>query len=133
MPTGIYVPSMIRSAREGDGLVWRGIGHIGHIYCYIQQHVSLSPLSGSLPIIGVGGVASGRDAYEKIVAGASLIQLYTALTYEGPPVVKRIKSELADILRWLHVCVPVCIDLSFATHSPNVVFLTFFIYLQCNS
>ena len=48
----------------------------------------------------MGGVASGRDAYEKIAAGASLIELYTALAYEGPPVVKRIKLELAEILKW---------------------------------
>ncbi|XP_064641582.1 dihydroorotate dehydrogenase (quinone), mitochondrial-like isoform X1 [Lineus longissimus] len=49
---------------------------------------------GRLPIIGVGGVGSGDDAYEKIRAGASLVQLYSAMAYEGPPVVQRIKSEL---------------------------------------
>ncbi len=54
-----------------------------------------------LPIIGVGGVASGRDAYDKIAAGASLIQLYTAITYEGPLLVSRVKTELADILRYV--------------------------------
>ena len=55
---------------------------------------------GCLPIIGVGGVRSGRDAYEKLRAGASLVQLYTSLALEGPPVVRRIKTELADILRY---------------------------------
>ena len=55
---------------------------------------------GRLPIIGVGGVSSGKDAYEKIAAGASLVQLYSALSFEGPPVVKRVKNELADILRY---------------------------------
>jgi len=47
-----------------------------------------------LPLIGVGGISSGADAYEKIRAGASLVQLYTALAYQGPGLVARIKSEL---------------------------------------
>ncbi|XP_023221989.1 dihydroorotate dehydrogenase (quinone), mitochondrial-like [Centruroides sculpturatus] len=54
---------------------------------------------GKMLIIGVGGVFTGRDAYEKIKAGASLIQLYTALVYKGPPVVTEIKKELEDLLR----------------------------------
>ncbi|XP_045193970.1 dihydroorotate dehydrogenase (quinone), mitochondrial-like isoform X2 [Mercenaria mercenaria] len=54
---------------------------------------------GKLPIIGVGGVACGQDAYDKIRAGASLVQLYTALVYQGPPVVKRIKRELEELLQ----------------------------------
>jgi dihydroorotate dehydrogenase len=53
---------------------------------------------GKLPLIGVGGVSSGADAYEKIRAGASLVQLYTALVYEGPGLVQRIKRELAALL-----------------------------------
>ncbi|XP_060587595.1 dihydroorotate dehydrogenase (quinone), mitochondrial-like isoform X2 [Ruditapes philippinarum] len=53
---------------------------------------------GKLPIIGVGGVASGQDAYDKIRAGASLVQLYSALVYQGPPVVSRIKRELGELL-----------------------------------
>src|SRR5262249_42238734 len=52
-------------------------------------------VEGQFPLVGCGGVASGADAYEKIRAGASLVQLYTALVYEGPPVVRRIKDELA--------------------------------------
>lgn len=54
---------------------------------------------GAIPLIGVGGIASGRDAYAKIRAGASLVQLYTALVYEGPGLVGRIKRELAECLR----------------------------------
>ncbi|XP_073692960.1 dihydroorotate dehydrogenase (quinone), mitochondrial [Garra rufa] len=54
---------------------------------------------GKLPIVGVGGVASGQDALDKIRAGASLVQLYTALVYQGPPVVKKIKRELDDLLK----------------------------------
>lgn len=52
-----------------------------------------------LPIIGVGGVASGADAYAKIRAGASLVQLYTALVYQGPALVTEIKRDLAGLLR----------------------------------
>jgi dihydroorotate dehydrogenase len=50
------------------------------------------------PLIGCGGVGSGADAYAKIRAGASLVQLYSALVYEGPPLVRRIKDELAALL-----------------------------------
>jgi dihydroorotate dehydrogenase len=55
--------------------------------------------AGRLPIIGVGGVASGADAYARIRAGASLIQLYTALIYEGPDLIYQIKRDLARLLR----------------------------------
>ncbi|MGF1641496.1 MAG: quinone-dependent dihydroorotate dehydrogenase [Rhodospirillales bacterium] len=54
---------------------------------------------GRLPLIGVGGVAGGADAYAKIRAGASLVQLYTALVYEGPRLVARTGRELARLLR----------------------------------
>lgn len=53
---------------------------------------------GKVPIVGVGGIECGQDAYDKIRAGASLVQLYTALAYHGPWVVKRIKHELAELL-----------------------------------
>ena len=54
---------------------------------------------GRIPLVGCGGVEDGATAYAKIRAGASLIQLYTALVYEGPGVVARIKAELAARLR----------------------------------
>jgi len=54
---------------------------------------------GSLPIIGVGGVANAADAYAHIRAGASLVQLYTGLIYEGPGLVYTIKRDLAQLLR----------------------------------
>lgn len=55
--------------------------------------------AGKLPIIGVGGIASGADAYAKIRAGATLVQLYSALIYQGPKLAQRINRELADLLR----------------------------------
>jgi dihydroorotate dehydrogenase len=51
-----------------------------------------------ITLVGVGGIASGADAYAKIRAGASLVQLYTALTFSGPGLVTRIKRELASCL-----------------------------------
>ena len=56
-------------------------------------------LNGKIPIIGVGGVDSGKSAYEKILAGASLIQLYTGFVYRGPVAAKNIKRELIQILK----------------------------------
>ncbi|MCI4661161.1 MAG: quinone-dependent dihydroorotate dehydrogenase [Neomegalonema sp.] len=53
---------------------------------------------GKIPLIGVGGVDSGQSAYDKIRAGASLVQLYTALIYEGPGLIARIHHELDQLL-----------------------------------
>ena len=55
-------------------------------------------LGGKLPLIGVGGVASGADAYMKIKAGASAVQLYSALVYEGPGLVASILDELDGLM-----------------------------------
>ena len=55
--------------------------------------------NGKIPLIGVGGVSSAEDAYAKIRAGASLVQLYTALVFEGPGLIGRIKRGLAELLR----------------------------------
>ena len=54
---------------------------------------------GQIKIIGVGGVDSGKSAFEKITAGADAIQLYTGMVYKGPGVVKNIKKELISILK----------------------------------
>jgi len=51
-----------------------------------------------IPLIGVGGIATGADAYAKIGAGASLVQLYTALAYDGPGLVRTIALDLARLL-----------------------------------
>ncbi|MBI5624271.1 MAG: quinone-dependent dihydroorotate dehydrogenase [Elusimicrobia bacterium] len=54
---------------------------------------------GRLPIIGVGGIFTGADAYAKMKAGASLVQVYTGLVYRGPAAVRRIQAELAECMR----------------------------------
>jgi dihydroorotate dehydrogenase len=89
-PAG-HEPAMNRVYAEAGGLSGRPLRNrsteiIRHIY---------STSRGSLPIIGVGGIFSAQDAWEKITAGASLLQIYTALVYEGPGVVKEIVEGLA--------------------------------------
>lgn len=55
-------------------------------------------LGNEVTIIGTGGIFNGTDAYQKIRAGAAAVQIYTALIYEGPGLVRRIKQELAELL-----------------------------------
>ena len=54
---------------------------------------------GEIPLIGVGGIANAEDAWERIRAGASLVQLYSAMVYEGPGIARAIASGLAERLR----------------------------------
>ena len=56
-------------------------------------------LKGKAYIIGVGGVDSGKSAFEKIAAGANAVQLYTGMIYKGPGIVKEIKKELIQIIK----------------------------------
>jgi len=53
---------------------------------------------GKIPLIGAGGISSGQDAYDKIKAGASLVQLYSALVYHGPELANEINQELLTYL-----------------------------------
>jgi dihydroorotate dehydrogenase len=55
--------------------------------------------SGKVTLIGVGGISTGLQAYQKIKAGASLVQLYSALVYHGPGLVRQINDELAILLK----------------------------------
>jgi dihydroorotate dehydrogenase len=56
-------------------------------------------LGKNIPIIGAGGVSCGTTAFEKIKSGATLLQLYTSLVYEGPNVAKKINKELSDLVK----------------------------------
>jgi dihydroorotate dehydrogenase len=87
-------PAVSRIYSEAGGLSGRPLRArstevIRHIYRETR---------GDLPIVGVGGIFSARDAWEKIAAGASVVQLYTSLVYEGPGAVKRIVRGL-----WEHL------------------------------
>ncbi|XP_031379217.1 dihydroorotate dehydrogenase (quinone), mitochondrial-like isoform X3 [Punica granatum] len=53
---------------------------------------------GKIPLIGCGGISSGEDAYKKIRAGATLVQLYTGFAYGGPALIPKIKAELSECL-----------------------------------
>jgi len=55
-------------------------------------------VEGKVPLIGVGGIFSAADAYARICAGASLIQVYTGLIYEGPFLPRRIADGLLRML-----------------------------------
>lgn len=55
--------------------------------------------AGEIPLIGVGGIANANDAWDRIRAGASLIQLYSAMVYEGPGIAARINRAIADRLK----------------------------------
>ena len=55
--------------------------------------------NGELTIIGVGGIENGKDALERIKNGASLIQIYTAMVYQGPVIVNKLKRELINELK----------------------------------
>ena len=55
--------------------------------------------NGQIPLIGVGGISSGLECYEKIKSGASLTQIYTALIYKGPNIINNILSELESYLK----------------------------------
>lgn len=82
-------------AHQGGGLSGRPLKTlsteiIGKLYGHLQ---------GSVPIIGVGGIENADDAWDKLVAGADLVQIYTALIYQGPCVVKSIVHDLAERVR----------------------------------
>ncbi len=66
-----------------------------------QQVVSriFARTRGAVPLVGVGGIRSAEDAWERIRAGAGLVQLYTGFVYEGPAIVRRINRGLSERLR----------------------------------
>ena len=61
----------------------------GRRFCHLHVFLPFLAHVCQVPIIGVGGVANGRDALDKIEAGASLVQMYSMLAYEGPGAVRR--------------------------------------------
>jgi len=94
--TTVARPAELRSphAREAGGLSGKPLFPASTALVAEMRRLT----RGRVPLVGVGGIASGADAYAKIRAGASLVQLYTALVYEGPGLVARIKRELAGFL-----------------------------------
>jgi dihydroorotate dehydrogenase len=90
-------PAGLRGARAGEAGGLSGTPLFGPSTAMLTRVRELT--GGTVPLIAVGGVASGADAYAKLCAGASAVQLYTGLIYGGTALVTRIKRELLALLR----------------------------------
>lgn len=88
-----YLPEKFRN--EGGGL--SGVPVREKSTATIRNFYALT--KGKIPIIGVGGISDGASAYEKIKAGASLVQLYSSLVFKGPRVAHSINTDLLALLR----------------------------------
>jgi dihydroorotate dehydrogenase len=87
-------PASLRSPNrvEGGGLSGKPIeARATEMVRYVSERVDV-------PVVGVGGVSSAEDAYRKIRAGASVVQLYTGLVYEGPSIARDINRGLLELL-----------------------------------
>lgn len=84
-----------RFAMESGGLSGKPI--------FLQSNEILSNFykytEGKIPLIGVGGISSAQDAYEKILSGASLVQLYSALIFNGFGIIEKMKNDLSLLLK----------------------------------
>jgi len=92
--TAFLRETLISDSKEPGGLSGKPLralatSFVRHLYRAVD---------GKLPIIGVGGIFSAEDAYEKIKAGASAVQIYTGFVYEGPGAVKRINQGLLRLV-----------------------------------
>lgn len=94
--TTISRPALVsRHAGEAGGLSGAPLRAMAQ-----QRIVDFHKASGGqMPLIGVGGIASAQDAYARIRAGASLVQIYSALVYQGPGLARRINRQLAGLLQ----------------------------------
>jgi len=95
--TTIERPASLKSRFRGEAGGLSGAPLFGPSTALLAEMYRLT--GGRLPLVGVGGVASGAEAYAKIRAGAALVQLYTGLVYQGPGLPRRILAELAELLR----------------------------------
>ncbi len=95
--TTVARPDALADAQRGEAGGLSGAPLLGPSTTVLAAMYRLT--GGRLPLIGVGGVSCGADAYAKIRAGASLVQFYSAMVYEGPHLADRIRRELASLLR----------------------------------
>lgn len=95
--TTLERPATLRSPQAGEagGLS----GAPARPFAEKALRAATEAAAGRLPLIAVGGIDSGAEAYARIRLGASAVQIYSALIYEGPGLVGRIKRDLADRLR----------------------------------
>ena len=94
--TTIARPVRLRSAAAGEQGGLSGGPLFAPSTALLREIYRLT--QGKIPLVGVGGIASAADAYAKIRAGASLVQLYTALVFDGPALVGRLKRGLAELI-----------------------------------
>ncbi|WP_419904020.1 quinone-dependent dihydroorotate dehydrogenase [Kiloniella sp.] len=95
--TTIERPDSLKSAHRSEGGGLSGAPLFEASTKVLSDMYQLT--EGKIPLIGVGGISSGEQAYQKIRAGASLIQLYSALVYFGPPRVTQILEDLSGLLK----------------------------------
>ena len=96
---GLVVSEMVSSFGLKHGNEQGGVsGEPAFELSNIVVRALKAQLGDAVPIIGVGGIMSGRDAAEKVRLGAQLVQLYTGLIYQGPALVR----ECAEYLRKQH-------------------------------
>ena len=90
-------PKSLRSQYSNE------IGGLSGKPLFIKSTIMLRKMyeltNGQIPLIGVGGISNGIECYEKIKAGASLVQLYTSFIYKGPHLINEMKKELVDCLK----------------------------------
>jgi dihydroorotate dehydrogenase len=92
--TAFLRETLVSGSKEPGGLSGKPLRALATAFVrYLYRAVG-----GRLPIVGVGGIFSAEDAYEKIKAGASAVQIYTGLVYEGPGAVKRINQGLLRLM-----------------------------------
>jgi dihydroorotate dehydrogenase len=92
--TAFLREKLVSGSKEPGGLSGRPLRALATSFVrYLYRTVG-----GKLPIIGVGGIFNAEDAYEKIKAGASAVQIYTGFVYEGPGAVKRINRGLLRLI-----------------------------------
>ena len=94
--TTLSRPASLRSARKGETGGLSGAPLTDLATNALRK--TARRVERQFPLIGCGGIGSGADAYAKIRAGATLVQLYSAMVFEGPPLIRRIKDELEALL-----------------------------------
>jgi dihydroorotate dehydrogenase len=92
--TAFLRETLVSGSREPGGLSGKPLRRLATSFV---RHL-YKTVGGKLPIIGVGGIFTAEDAYEKIRAGASAVQIYTGFIYEGPAAVKKINRGLLRLL-----------------------------------
>ncbi len=95
--TTVERPQSLKSAFKGEGGGLSGRPLLAPSTRVLQEMFAAT--AGKMTLIGVGGIHDGRTAYQKIRAGASLVELYSAMVYRGPGVAARVNVELAALLK----------------------------------